>query len=88
MKINLAGTLQRFARQRTSITLPDTNAGKILALLAQQEPQLAAALLEEQGTLKPYVQLYINQQALDQLPSDHLIRDTDEVILLSSLVGG
>lgn len=88
MKIHLTEALQRFARQRECIHLSDTTAGKVLTVLKQEEPELASALLNENGELKPYVQLFINESPLRAFPADIPVTEADDVQLLSSLVGG
>lgn len=88
MRINLHPTFKRFTQGRTLINLPDAQVEHMLTLLTQKEPGLFSCLMDQDGQVKPYVNIYINGQNINQIDREKHLTNEDEIDIITSLVGG
>jgi molybdopterin synthase sulfur carrier subunit len=70
----------------------DSSAHDLPALLAEVDakyPALAANIKDEQGKLRKFINVYINDEDIRFLGGDaHQFEDGDEVMLIPSIAGG
>ena len=68
------------------------NAGSLLELLGQlgqSYPDLQRHICDEQGQLRRFLNVYVNEEDIRFLGgSDYRFRDGDEVLLIPSIAGG
>ncbi len=69
--------------------MPSDTLGDALERLTRAHPPLRRHLFREDGTLRAYVNVYVNRTEARQLdgPATRL-RDGDEVFILPSIAGG
>lgn len=87
IKINIHSSLARFTDNQTELRLPIDNTSNILTVLCQHYEKLRANILDEQGDLTPYVNIYVNGKNLNQIPNSP-ITPNDTIDMVTSLVGG
>ena len=63
--------------------LPD-----LLDTLGQRFPELKPHLRDEQGKLRRFLNIYVNDEDIRFLGSDYKFKDGDEVTLVPSIAGG
>jgi sulfur-carrier protein len=51
-------------------------------------PALASEILDKEGKIKPFVAVFINSTALNELAQDAPMRADDEVHLIPAIAGG
>jgi len=87
IKINIHSSLARFTNNQTELELPIDNTSNILTELCQHYEKLRANILDEQGCLIPYVNIYVNGKNLNQI-QDSPITPNDTIDIVTALVGG
>lgn len=70
----------------------DSNAGDLPSLLAEIDssfPALATQIKDENGKLRKFINIYINDEDIRFLGGDsYAFQDGDEVMLIPSIAGG
>lgn len=87
IKINIHSSLARFTNNQTELQLPIDNTSNILSTLGQHYQQLHANILDEEGDLTPYVNVYVNGTNLQQIPNRPM-QPNDTIDIVTALVGG
>jgi molybdopterin synthase sulfur carrier subunit len=87
IKINIHSSLVRFTNNQNQLELPIDKTSNIIPMLCQHYEKLRANILDDNGQLTPYVNIYVNGKNLNQL-QDTSISAEDKVDILASLVGG
>jgi len=88
MKLLLPKALQRFSNDQDILTLPCKQLGELAQALRTTAPSLAAAILDEQDTFKPFVKLFMNQEPISPWDPNISLSDSDEISIVTALVGG
>lgn len=87
-KINMHPSLVRFTNNQNQLELSVETAAQLVPNLCEQYPLLKACMLGPEGQLTPYVNIYINGKNLNQCLPQMTLGDTDNVDVLTALVGG
>ncbi len=81
-----------FTRHTDGIKQLDSNAPNLPALLAEFDttfPALSAQIKDENGKLRKFINIYINDEDIRFLGGDsYAFQDGDEVMLIPSIAGG
>jgi molybdopterin synthase sulfur carrier subunit len=87
-KVNIHPSLVRFTNNQNQLELSVDKAASVVSMLCQQYPKLSCSILNADGELSPYINIYINGKNLNQcIP--HLSLDSDDQIeVVTALVGG
>jgi sulfur-carrier protein len=87
IKINIHSSLIRFTNNQSQLELPIEKTSSIIPILCQYYEKLRTNILDSNGELTPYVNIYVNGKNLNQLP-DTLLRPEDKIDIVTALVGG
>jgi molybdopterin converting factor small subunit len=87
IRFNIHSSLARFTNNQTELKLLIDNTSNILGVLCQHYEKLRANIVDEQGDLIPYVNIYVNGKNLNQIPSSP-INPNDTIDMVTALVGG
>lgn len=87
IKINIHSSLARFTNNQTQLELPIEHSSAIVSTLCQHYDKLKRTILDEQGELTPYVNIYVNGTPLNQM-NHHPMNPQDTVDVITALVGG
>ena len=87
-KVKIHPSLIRFTGNQNQFELSVDKASAVLSLLCQQYPMLTSSILNGDGELTPYVNIYINgknvNQCIPHLPLGH----DCQIDVVTALVGG
>ncbi|CEG55748.1 MoaD/ThiS family protein [Legionella fallonii] len=86
-KVNVHSSLVRFTDNQNQLELPIDNTSQLIPLLCQYYEKLRANILDSDGALTPYVNIYVNGKNLNQL-QDIPISENDNIDIVTALVGG
>lgn len=81
-------SLARFTDNQKQLELSADTVSALLPTLCEQYPALKSTLLNANGDLTPYVNIYINGKNINQCIPHMTLSKTDKVDLVASLVGG
>ena len=82
-------TLRLFTEHHSEIELNGSTVGEILTLLSEEYPETKKALFDENGELRAFVNVFVNDESIADLNGfDSAVKDGDEVILIPAIAGG
>jgi molybdopterin converting factor small subunit len=81
--------LRAYTNGQTDVTVYGANISETLADLTTQYPALKAHLFNEDGNLRPFVNLFIGENNITDLQGVNTpVQDGDRILLIPSIAGG
>lgn len=87
IKVNIHSSLARFTNNQSQLELPIDNTANILSSLCQHYEKLRTNILDINGELTPFVNIYVNGKNLKQLTASPISAE-DKIDIVTALVGG
>ncbi len=88
-KILIPTPLRPFTDKQDSVDVTGATVGELLADLTQKHAGLKAHLYNEQGTLRSFVNVYVNDEDIRYLSKDKTeVKDADTISIVPSIAGG
>lgn len=89
VEVYVSATLRNFVNKKDKIRLEGNNVREILKNLIKEYPDSQKALFEEEGTLRPFVRVYINGVSVSkESETETAVKEGDEILLLPAIAGG
>ncbi len=90
MTIYIPTPLRPYAGGQASVEVKAANISEALASLTSTHPELRKHLFTEEGKLRAFVNLYLNDEDVRYLPAKHATRvtSTDTLSIIPSIAGG
>jgi sulfur-carrier protein len=87
--VHLPSALAGHSGGRRRLEVAGTTVGKVLAALGQAHPGVGQRVLDEQGTLRRHVNVFVNGESIRYLDGvETAVGDADEVWILPAVSGG
>lgn len=87
--VYVSATLRTFVNRKARIALEGTTVREILENLQDEYPESKKALFEEDGALRPFVNVYVNDVRISgESELDTSVQEKDSVMLLPAIAGG
>ncbi|MEO7993088.1 MAG: MoaD/ThiS family protein [bacterium] len=86
MKVWLSSHLRHYTANKTEVTASGTTLAEALADLDRQYPGLTFRIIDEQGKIRPHINVYVNAEKVMKLEIP--MKPTDEIHLIGALSGG
>lgn len=87
--VTLPRALQEYAKGSASIEVRGATLSDVVARLNAMFPGLAYRLLDDQGKLRRFVLVFVNDDSVAHLPPEAVqLREGDKVHILPSVAGG
>lgn len=81
--------LRPFTSGKSEINVNGSNISEALADLTEQYPAIKQHLFNENGQLRPFVNLFLGENNIKDLQGvDTPIKDGDKLVLIPSIAGG
>ena len=88
-KIHIPTPLRQYAGKQAAVELPATTVGEALSTLVSQHPDLRRHLYTEDGKLRAFVNVYVNDEDVRYLQKDATtLKDGDNISIVPSIAGG
>ncbi len=88
-KILIPTPLRQFVEKKDSVELPGATVGELLAALTSQYSDLRKHLYSDEGKLRSFVNVYVNDEDIRYLSKDATpVTDSDTVSIVPSIAGG
>lgn len=87
-KINIHPSLIRFTNNQNLLDLSIKSVVEIIPTLCMQHPMLKPSMLNNDGELTPYINIYINGVNIDKCQPQMSLDNNDNIDILTALVGG
>lgn len=88
-KIALPTPLRPYADKQAEVVVPGDTVGQLLGALTDKYPQLKGHLFADDGKLRSFVNVYVNDEDIRYLQkSETPVSDSDLVSIIPSIAGG
>ena len=88
-KIHIPTPLRQYVGQQASVEVPGTTVGEAMGALVKQHPDLRKHLYTDEGKLRAFVNLYVNDEDIRYLQKEATaLKDSDNISIVPSIAGG
>ncbi len=88
-KILIPTPLRQYVEKKDSVELSGATVGEVLSALTGQYGDLKKHLYNDEGKLRSFVNVYVNDEDIRYLNKDATpLKDTDTVSIVPSIAGG
>ena len=88
-KVLIPTPLRQYAGQNNSVDLTGATVGEVLGALTTQHPDLRRHLYNDEGKLRSFVNVYLNDEDIRYLSKDATpVKDGDTLSIVPSIAGG
>ena len=89
MKIHIPTPLRQYADKKDTIEVQGKTVGEALANLTTRHPDLRRQLYTEEGKLRAFVNIYLNDEDIRYLQKENTpVSDKDALSIIPSIAGG
>jgi molybdopterin converting factor small subunit len=89
MKILIPTPLRPYAGKRDAVDLNAGTVGEALFQLTSEHPELKRHLFTDEGRLRSFVNVYVNDEDIRFLDKEHTpVRESDTISIVPSIAGG
>ena len=88
-KVLIPTPLRQYAGKQDSVELSGSTVGEVLTALTTQHPDLRRQLFNDEGKMRSFVNVYLNDEDIRYLQKDATpVKDGDTVSIVPSIAGG
>jgi molybdopterin converting factor small subunit len=88
-KIHIPSPLRQYAGQQADVAVKGTTVGDVLSDLVARHPDLRRHLYTEDGKLRAFVNIYVNDEDIRYLKREATaVTDNDTISIVPSVAGG
>jgi len=88
-QIQIPSPLRQYSGKQASVHVPGKTVGEALAGLVAQHPDLKRHLYTEEGKLRTFVNIYVNDEDMRYLQKEAtVLKDGDTISIVPSIAGG
>jgi len=88
-KVLIPTPLRQYADKKDSVDVTGATVGEVLSSLTTQYPDLKKNLYTDEGKLRSFVNVYVNDEDIRYLSKDATaLKDADTVTIVPSIAGG
>jgi molybdopterin converting factor small subunit len=88
-QIQIPSPLRQYTAKQASIDIPAKTVGEALAGLVTQHPELKRHLYSDEGKLRAFVNVYVNDEDMRYLQKEAtVLKDGDTISIVPSIAGG
>ena len=89
MKIHIPTPLRQYADKKDTIEVPGNTVGEALSGLVSQHPDLRRHLYTDDGKLRAFVNVYLNDEDIRYLQKEATpVKENDDISIVPSIAGG
>src|SRR3990172_4541732 len=89
VKVMIPTPLRAYAEKTDSVEVDGRTAGEVLNNVAEKYSQLKKHLFDERGSLRSYINIYVNDEDIRYLQNEKTeIKETDVISIVPSIAGG
>lgn len=89
IKIRIPTPLQKLTNNQPEVEVSGANVKAVLAALEEKHPGLRERLYDDKGTLRRFINFYVNDEDIRFLKSEETaLKDGDELSIVPAIAGG
>jgi sulfur-carrier protein len=87
--VRIPTPLQKFTRNQSAVQAEGKTVQEVLASLEQSFPGVRERLCDEQGAIRKFVNLYLNDEDIRFIDGENTgVKDGDELAIIPAIAGG
>jgi adenylyltransferase/sulfurtransferase len=88
-KIHIPTPLRQYVGKQTSVDVQGSTVGEAMTALVEKHPDLRKHLYTDDGKLRAFVNLYVNDEDIRYLQKEAtVLQDSDNISIVPSIAGG
>jgi sulfur-carrier protein len=88
-KVNIPTPLRQYVGKQASVEVQGKTVAEVMAALVSQHPDLRRHLYTDEGKLRAFVNLYVNDEDIRYLQKEATaLKDSDNISIVPSIAGG
>lgn len=88
-KVRIPTPLRKLTKEQETVSAAGSNVGQLIEDLERQFPGIKERLCDEQGQLRRFVNVYLNDEDIRFLQGQQTaVKDGDEVSIVPAIAGG
>ena len=89
IKVRIPTPLQKLTNNQSEVQVEAANVNELLASLEKQHPGIKERLCDEKGTLRRFVNVYVNEEDIRFLQGqDTTLKSGDDISIIPAIAGG
>ncbi|HET9182953.1 MAG TPA: MoaD/ThiS family protein [Candidatus Angelobacter sp.] len=88
VSVSIPSAFRRHTEGQERFDCAATNVDELLEALGSRFPQLKPHLRDEQGQLRRFLNIYVNDEDIRFLEKNYKFAEGDQIILVPSIAGG
>jgi len=89
VKIRIPTPLQKMTNNQAEVEVSGSSVKAVLAALEEKHPGLRERLYDEKGSLRRFINFYVNDEDIRFLKSEETaLKDGDELSIVPAIAGG
>ncbi|HEY3769921.1 MAG TPA: MoaD/ThiS family protein [Candidatus Angelobacter sp.] len=88
VKVSIPSAFRRHTEGADSYDCPASDLNGLLDSLGTRFPDLKQHLRDEQGNVRRFLNIYVNDEDIRFLGKDYQFKEGDEIMLVPSIAGG
>ena len=88
VKVSIPSAFRRHTEGADSYDCPASDLNGLLDSLGTRFPDLKQHLRDEQGNVRRFLNIYVNDEDIRFLGKDYKFKEGDEIMLVPSIAGG
>ncbi|HKY64178.1 MAG TPA: ubiquitin-like small modifier protein 1 [bacterium] len=89
IKIRIPTPLQKLTNNQSEVEVSGSSVKAVLAALEEKHPGLRERLYDEKGTLRRFINFYVNDEDIRFLKGEETpLKDGDELSVVPAIAGG
>ena len=87
--VRIPTPLQRFTKNQSAVQAEGNTVQEVIASLEQSFPGVRERLCDEQGAIRKFVNLYLNDEDIRFIDGENTgVKDGDELAIIPAIAGG
>lgn len=87
--VRIPTPLQRFTKNQSAVQVEGNTVQEVIASLEQSFPGVRERLCDEQGAIRKFVNLYLNDEDIRFIDGEKTgVKDGDELAIIPAIAGG
>ena len=88
-KILIPTPLRQYVEKKDTVDIAGSSVGEVLGALTAQYPDLRKNLYNDEGKLRSFVNVYVNDEDIRYLSKDKTeVKEADTISIVPSIAGG
>jgi molybdopterin converting factor small subunit len=88
-KIHIPTPLRQYVGKQSTVDVKASTVSEAMTVLIAQHPELRRHLYTEEGKLRAFVNLYLNDEDIRYLQNDAtVVKESDNISIVPSIAGG